>query len=132
MAERLFVDGSILVAALAEEEGFEASVSRIRGAQSVFTSPVAVVETSMALSRMGMHPDEAHSAVRRMLAGLAVRLLELDGRTATWAIKAFARYGKGRHPARLNLGDCFSYACAKEHGLTLLYKGDNFARTDLA
>jgi ribonuclease VapC len=51
---------------------------------------------------------------------------------AAIAIRAFSQFGKGRHPARLNLGDCFSYACAKEHGLRLLYKGADFAQTDLA
>jgi ribonuclease VapC len=49
------------------------------------------------------------------------------------AIDAFARYGKGRgHPAQLNIADCLSYACAKKLGVPLLYKGNDFARTDLA
>jgi ribonuclease VapC len=42
------------------------------------------------------------------------------------------RYGKGRHPARLNMGDCFAYACAKTNDARLLYKGDDFSHTDLA
>jgi ribonuclease VapC len=46
------------------------------------------------------------------------------------AVDCFQRYGKGRHPARLNLGDCLSYACAKAHGAKLVYKGDDFAQTD--
>jgi len=49
------------------------------------------------------------------------------------AIAAMARYGKGRgHPAQLNFGDCFSYACAKAAGVPLLYVGDDFSKTDLA
>ena len=48
------------------------------------------------------------------------------------AADAYARYGKGRHVAALNMGDCFAYACAKAHGARLLYKGDDAARTDLA
>ena len=49
------------------------------------------------------------------------------------AIAAFADYGKGRgHPAQLNLADCLSYACAKRRGLRLLYKGNDFSRTDMA
>jgi ribonuclease VapC len=48
------------------------------------------------------------------------------------AFRAFARFGKGRHPARLNLGDCFAYACARLHQAPLLFKGDDFTRTDVA
>ena len=48
------------------------------------------------------------------------------------ALDAYQTYGKGRHPAGLNMGDCFAYACAKVNDARLLYKGDDFARTDLA
>ncbi len=49
------------------------------------------------------------------------------------ALEAFERYGKGRdHPGQLNMGDCFAYACARALGVPVLYKGDDFARTDLA
>lgn len=47
------------------------------------------------------------------------------------AIDAFARFGKGRHPAALNMGDCFAYACARVHRVPLLYKGDDFSLTDI-
>ncbi|MGT2479980.1 type II toxin-antitoxin system VapC family toxin [Methylobacterium oryzae CBMB20] len=52
-------------------------------------------------------------------------------RRAALALAAHARYGKGRHPARLNLGDCFAYACARVHGVPLLYVGDDFPQTDI-
>ncbi len=59
-----------------------------------------------------------------------VAVAAADGDTA---LAAFARYGKGRgHPAQLNLGDCFAYAMAKNHGLPLLFKGDDFDQTDIA
>ncbi len=48
------------------------------------------------------------------------------------ALDAFNRFGKGRHPAQLNMGDCFAYACAKTHGVPLLFKGDDFSQTDIA
>ena len=51
------------------------------------------------------------------------------GRTA---IKAFDRFGRGRHPARLNMGDCFAYACAKTLAVPLLFKDDDFSQTDVA
>ncbi|CAN5295645.1 hypothetical protein BH09PSE1_BH09PSE1_29370 [soil metagenome] len=47
------------------------------------------------------------------------------------ALEAFDRFGKGRHPAALNMGDCFAYACAKSLAVPLLYKGDDFAQTDV-
>ena len=48
------------------------------------------------------------------------------------AVEAYADFGKGRHLAALNMGDCFAYACAKTNDATLLYKGDDFSHTDLA
>ena len=47
-------------------------------------------------------------------------------------LEAYAHYGKGRHPAKLNMGDCFAYACAKSHKAKLLFKGDDFTKTDIA
>jgi ribonuclease VapC len=47
------------------------------------------------------------------------------------ALHAHARFGKGVHPAKLNMGDCFAYACARANGVPLLYKGDDFALTDI-
>ena len=48
------------------------------------------------------------------------------------AFEAYRRYGRGRHPAGLNMVDCFSYACARTNSAVLLYKGDDFTKTDLA
>lgn len=63
-------------------------------------------------------------------AGVAVQPIQPE--TAHVALEAFARYGKGRgHPARLNLGDCFIYAQAKVSEASLLYKGDDFSKTDI-
>ena len=70
-----------------------------------------------------------------MLEGLIqrfeARILPFDAGQARLAREAYARYGKGRPPAGLNLGDCLSYGAAKAHGARLLYVGDDFARTDL-
>ena len=64
------------------------------------------------------------------LARVAVQPIQPE--TAHVALEAFARYGKGRgHPARLNLGDCFIYAQAKAGGASLLYKGNDFSKTDI-
>ena len=65
--------------------------------------------------------------------GASIATLPIDRTRRHAALAAYARYGKGSgHPARLNLGDCFAYAMAKQHGVPLLYKGDDFSQTDLA
>ncbi len=67
-----------------------------------------------------------------VLAELDAEILPATRETALAAIDAFSRYGRGRHPARLNFGDCFSYASAKASGAPLFYVGEDFRRTDLA
>lgn len=62
---------------------------------------------------------------------LGIELVPISAIHADLAIEAFRRYGKGLHPAGLNFGDCFAYALAKERGEPLLFKGDDFAQTDI-
>ena len=64
--------------------------------------------------------------------GVGARLVSIGAIECTIALKAYATYGRGRHPAALNIGDCFAYACAEAAGAKLLYKGGDFALTDLA
>jgi len=54
------------------------------------------------------------------------------GKTTFLALEAYDRFGKNRHPANLNFGDCFAYACARHYGVPLLYKGNDFTKTDIA
>ena len=71
--------------------------------------------------------------VREFLGVAAIRAVSITEREAETALAAFFRYGKGcRHPAQLNLGDCFAYAVAKSHRTALLFKGDDFSKTDIA
>lgn len=80
-----------------------------------------------------MEPVEAGTALQRFLAEAGIAVVAIEAVDADLAIDAFQQYGKGRgHPARLNLADCLAYACAKRLGVKLLYKGEDFARTDLA
>ena len=61
-----------------------------------------------------------------------IRTMPITEKEAEAALATFSRYGKGRgHPARLNLGDCFAYATAKSYRTTLLFKGDDFDKTDV-
>lgn len=66
-----------------------------------------------------------------LLGQAGLRIVAFDGPQAELARDAFRRFGKGRHPAALNFGDCFAYALAKALDAPLLYKGDDFAKTDL-
>ena len=128
----MFVDASALVAMLVSEEEAPSLFKRLEAAETRLTSAMAVWEASVAVSRI-LHRSikAAESEVNALL-----RLLEIEGVTvpasiASGALDAFDRYGKGRHPAQLNFGDCFAYACARHFGQPLLFKGDDFTRTDI-
>ncbi len=97
------------------------------------TTPVAVYEAVLGVSRKRQWSvAEAEAHVRDFLEAAGVSVQPIQPETAHVALEAFARYGKGRgHPARLNLGDCFIYAQAKAGGASLLYKGDDFSKTDI-
>ena len=73
----------------------------------------------------------AWSELDRILQDMAVEIMPHDAELARIARDAFLRFGKGRHPARLNCGDCASYAVAKKYNIPLLFKGGDFARTDI-
>ncbi|SIQ52198.1 PIN domain-containing protein [Rhizobium sp. RU33A] len=83
-------------------------------------------------SRTHKTVEESLDFVEEFLAELDAEILPATRETALAAIDAFSRYGRGRHPARLNFGDCFSYASAKASGAPLFYVGEDFRRTDLA
>jgi ribonuclease VapC len=66
-----------------------------------------------------------------LLAATPMGVIPFDGEQAVLAAEAYSRYGRGRHEASLNFGDCFAYALAKKTGQSLLFKGDDFSRTDV-
>lgn len=139
----MFVDASAIVAILNREPGadellklFEASAT-----PPIF-SPLSRFEAiiSLARSRSGRHRsasaaqiDAASRAVDLLLAEAGAKSVAISDDVGAAALQAAQTYGRAvGHPADLNFGDCFAYACAKGHGVALLYKGDDFARTDLA
>lgn len=96
-------------------------------------STTVIYETTVVISsRTKKTVEEAYAFVDQFLAELNAEILPATRDTALAALDAFSRYGKGRHSARLNFGDCFSYAGAKASGAGLLYVGEDFRRTDLA
>ena len=129
----MFVDASAMVAMLTREEDFKILAERLEAETTRFTSALAVFETAMAIVRKrGCTVLEAKEEIAYFLHEARVALLDIGEAQMHAALFAFDHYGKGRHPAALNMGDCFAYAGAKTTGALLLYKGDDFSKTDLA
>lgn len=80
----------------------------------------------------GVPIPQARIIVRDFMASFRLRLVPIAEAEMNLAVDAYAQYGRGRHKAGLNMGDCFAYACAKSHGARLLYIGEDFDHTDLA
>lgn len=129
----MVVDASAIVAMFAEEDGY-ALTRRLYAAPRRVTHPISVYESAIAIGRLkNVELGVARDRVSQFLALAGIELLPLGEAETIAALDTHARYGRGRgHPARLNMGDCFSYACARLRGLPLLYEGDDFAKTDLA
>jgi ribonuclease VapC len=124
----IVVDSSSLVAIAAREPDWRDHLGALRSADSVALSAMNYVETGLLLVGRDYLADPED--LDQWLAGLRVRVEEGVPLSAA-ALAAYLSFGKGRHPARLNLGDCFAYALAKTLDVPLLYKGDDFARTDI-
>lgn len=130
----MFIDSSVFVAILSGEEDGRHWLGRIETAPLKMTSSVVVLETVMRLSsKLRATPADVEIALWQFFDQVGVTITPIDEPEARTAIQAFSEFGKGRgHPAQLNIADCLSYACAKNLKVPLLYKGDDFARTDMA
>jgi len=128
----MFIDASALTALLTNEDEARELLARLQQTQRRLTSPLAVWEAAIAVARvLDLAIEEAAAAVESYLAVMEIEMAAVPPETAKIAIAAFARYGKGRHAARLNFGDCFAYACAKHFGEPLMFKGADFPQTDI-
>ena len=124
------VDSSALVAVLRREPEADDFLRVIANANGCLLSSVSFLETSMVLAgRAGGAP--AWAGLDGFIARANMQVVPQDHKLAASAREAFLRYGKGRHPAALNLGDCATYALAKNQNLPLLFKGEDFTHTDL-
>ncbi|WP_277970662.1 type II toxin-antitoxin system VapC family toxin [Sphingomonas echinoides] len=130
----LFLDASAMVAMMTGEPGSPAIEERFGAADQILCSAISLWEAARAVARKRTVPIPlASSEVEAFVADFAIRLVPIGATEGSAAVEAYHRYGKGAgHPARLNMGDCFAYACAKTNAATLLYKGDDFLHTDLA
>jgi len=128
-ASPIVVDSSAIIAILLKEPERTLFVSVLDDSADACCSAVTFVETFMvAMSRV---PDFTFDQYIALMDGFGIRRVPVDDDQSVMSAQAFLRFGKGRHPARLNLGDCFSYALAKSLNVPLLYKGEDFGRTDI-
>ncbi|MBU4433613.1 MAG: type II toxin-antitoxin system VapC family toxin [Alphaproteobacteria bacterium] len=129
----MFVDASAWVAILADEPEALAFEGRLIEAALVLISPIVVWETVRAVARIiQIEPGEARQLTLGYMARIGARTVAIGEIEQAEALDAHTRFGKSVHPARLNMGDCFAYACARTHGVPLLFKGDDFSLTDIA
>ena len=126
----IVVDTSALVAIMGDEPERRAFNERIETAAAVRISAANLLEARTVLfARSG---EDAVRALDAFLHRSGATVVEVSPQTADLAFDAYRRYGRGTgHPARLNYGDCFAYALARQTGAPLLFKGDDFTHTDI-
>lgn len=125
----MVIDTSALMAIFADEAERRPFIEAIEAAEIRLISAATFVETSIVLdARYGAEGTRLFDLFRER-AGLD--LVDVDEQQAIEARRAYTRFGKGRHPAALNFGDCFAYALAITSGERLLFKGTDFAQTDI-
>jgi len=129
----MFIDASAIVAIVARESDAAALAARLAQTSKTYVSPMCVYEAVLGLARSQNYAlSDARRLVARFIDELGAEMIDIDTNIGHAALDAFERFGKGRHPAGLNLGDCFAYACARQLRVALLCKGDDFKRTDIA
>lgn len=125
----MILDSSAIVGVILQERGYEDLIERIRGAEAIGAGAPTLVETEMVL--VGRAGPLGRELLRSFVVEEAVDVIGFDYEHWREAGRAFARYGRGNHPAGLNYGDCMTYATARLAGEPLLCLGDDFAKTDL-
>jgi ribonuclease VapC len=123
------LDSSALIAVLFAEPGHLDLVDRILEADHVRVGAPTLVETS--LVHAGRRGSPAGGEVEGLVRELDVTVVPFGEAEWRIAVEAFSRFGRGRHAASLNFGDCLAYASAAAVGDTLLYVGDDFGHTDI-
>jgi ribonuclease VapC len=123
----IVLDSSALLAIVRNEPRRSACLDRIEQTDERYISAATLLEAFIASHSKGVGEEFLE------LAGLIrPTVREVTAATAELACAAFLKFGKGRHPARLNFGDCLAYAAAKELDCPLLFIGDDFSRTDIS
>ena len=125
----MIIDTSALVAILEQEPEAERIARTLVVTSERMLSAANLLEVGIVMQvRRG---DDGARDLDLLLAKLKVEIIPFTARQTDIARKAFRHYGRGRHAAGLNFGDCFAYALAKDQSAALLFKGDDFAQTDV-
>jgi ribonuclease VapC len=128
----IFADASALIAIIAGERDALDLADCLEQDRERLYSGLSAWETVAGLNHAYRFPvQQSRARVRLFLEALDFRLVPIGGREFELAADAYARFGNGRHPAKLNMGDCYAYACAKANLARLLFKGGDFVKTDI-
>lgn len=125
----MIVDTSALIAILLEEAERETFKRSLIATDTCRLSVVSLVEATIVIERR--RGADGGRALKRLLAEAGIELMPVTAEQAESARRAWRRFGKGNHRAGLNFGDCFAYALAETTGEPLLFKGEDFALTDI-
>lgn len=129
----IFADASALISLIAGEADADALADCLERERVRLCSALSVWETVAGLCRSHLISVEAARVhTRRFLDAGGFTFVAIGDGEYEIALEAYARFGKGRHPAALNMGDCFAFACARANGARLLFKGNDFVLTDIA
>jgi ribonuclease VapC len=120
------VDTSVITAIGLREHGFEQYETLLENATEIWMSAPTRLELGIVSMNRGFN-----SQASEIVTAYDIRIAPFDEPLVTIALQAFERFGKGRHKAALNFGDCCSYALAVSRQLPLLFKGDDFVQTDV-
>jgi ribonuclease VapC len=123
----VIVDSSALIALLLQESGWEQLAQALAAATHAAIGAPTLTETAIVLHAKGVPPTLLPALIQRS----GLQIVSFTERHAGVAADAYATYGRARHPASLNFGDCMTYAVARLAEAPLLFVGDGFSRTDL-
>ncbi|MEO8661389.1 MAG: type II toxin-antitoxin system VapC family toxin [Bryobacteraceae bacterium] len=125
----MVLDSSVIVAIHLRETGYEPLIYKIEGSPVILVGYPTLLESMLVLTtRLGR---DARPLLFRFVTQAKAECVAFDERHMEAASSAFLRFGKGRHPAALNFGDCLSYAVAAVAGMPLLFVGEDFSKTDI-
>ena len=125
----MILDTSALVSILLREPGHETLLQKIIGAEAVLLGTPTVLEAALVVSSRLRR--DARSLIAGLLQDMDAEIIDFNQRHYEIAVSGFLRFGKGRHPAGLNFGDCMTYALSVATGLPVLCTGKDFPRTDV-
>ncbi|MBV7255499.1 type II toxin-antitoxin system VapC family toxin [Pacificimonas sp. WHA3] len=125
----IILDSSVLIAILLKEPDYENIIDRISTASEVAISTATELELHVVVTRKGI--EAGVERLQAFLERIGAMSVPFTSEQLELAKAAFDRFGRTRHPAKLNFGDCFSYALARELNAPLLFVGDDFSQTDI-